>query len=639
MNLFTLIILSYSKLNLKSIGVAIFLIVSFTQLHANETDSLRQLYLKKANSYLYNDGDSAYNYISLCLELAKNEGLDSVLAESYQLMGIWHYLKANLNESHAYFDSAYVIFERQSNALGRAEVLKNRAFLVQKGGDIASSVELFLECKTIYEELNKKYEIAQVNANIGNSYFRLKTFAVAKDKYLKSLPLFMSAKEATISDVGGTYIALGNVYKALNDLDSSDYYYRIAAKTFRGNNQLAMSYIFNNMGGLFEQKGNLDSATFYYTQSIEIKNQLGNKRGYIVSSKNLSEILRKQKKYNEALKYIVDGYEIALSIQDSFLIRDYHQSFAMVYSEKGAYEKAVENYQKYIDLNEKLSGLEKTMAISEIEEQYENEKNEKRITELELENQKAVNERNLIFFCICLLLLVTIFLILHNIQRKKTSKTLKDKNSQISLALHDREILLKEIHHRVKNNLQVISSLLNLQAGSLSDEVAIDAVKDGQHRVKSMALIHQKLYQDDDLRGVEVHDYVKNLTSELMNTFGINADDLKVEIDIQQLKLDIDTLIPLGLIINELITNSLKYAFSKSEQGLLKIEMMEQNEKLAVIISDNGVGMNEEALTTANSFGWKMIRSLARKLKAEINITNRAGTEIELIISRYKLSV
>ena len=208
---------------------------------------------------------------------------------------------------------------------------------------------------------------------------------------------------------------------------------------------------------------------------------------------------------------------------------------------------------------------------------------------------------------------------------------------QISEALADREILLKEIHHRVKNNLQIISSLLYLQEGSLEDESAKDAVRQGQHRVKAMSLIHQRLYTANDVRGVDIQDYFEKLCHELFTAFGVDEDQVEYRIETNGLKLDIDTVIPIGLIVNELITNAIKYAFSNKKKGILTLKVRDEEGKLHVQVRDNGVGMDEGAVKSANAFGWTMMRSLSRKLKAKIDIENNGGTIVDMTVARYKL--
>ncbi|MEQ9006833.1 MAG: sensor histidine kinase, partial [Ekhidna sp.] len=267
---------------------------------------------------------------------------------------------------------------------------------------------------------------------------------------------------------------------------------------------------------------------------------------------------------------------------------------------------------------------------SELEQLYQKEKRELEIENLNAENQvqnlkieKSQKDRNVLI--LLSILVFGIALLLFRLFRIKQK------------SLNERDVLLKEIHHRVKNNLQVISSLLNLQADSLESDIAKDAVKEGQHRVKSMALIHQKLYSTEDVRGVDVQDYLENLTGELFKAFGVDQEKVNWEINTNALKLDIDTIIPLGLIINELITNSIKYAFKETDKGLLKIEMKEDGENLKVVIADNGKGMDEDGIQESNAFGWKMIQSLSRKLKAKIQVNSDKGTCVNLTLSRYKL--
>ena len=157
--------------------------------------------------------------------------------------------------------------------------------------------------------------------------------------------------------------------------------------------------------------------------------------------------------------------------------------------------------------------------------------------------------------------------------KRKSEKELAQKNEIISEALAEKELLLKEIHHRVKNNLQVISSLLYLQSDYIKDEKALSAIQEGRNRVQSMAIIHQNLYQEDNLTGIQVKDYFEKLTQSLFNSYKVQADQIELQLDIEAINLDVDTVIPLGLVVNELITNSLKYAFPENQAGYLKIAL------------------------------------------------------------------
>ncbi|MEQ8575272.1 MAG: sensor histidine kinase, partial [Fulvivirga sp.] len=260
---------------------------------------------------------------------------------------------------------------------------------------------------------------------------------------------------------------------------------------------------------------------------------------------------------------------------------------------------------------------------------------EREISQLKITNQetiiaeqKAANERNILLFFACILILGAILLFL--LLRIKSRS-----NAIVVKSLSEKETLLKEIHHRVKNNLQIISSLLSLQSRFIEDKDAKALVNEGQNRVKSMALIHQKLYQKDNLMGVEALDYIQNLTNTLQAAYGTDSTKVKVNYDVDNLILDVDTMIPIGLILNELISNSFKHAFPTGE-GIMHIIFKETEGKLILTVRDNGVG-STKAFNESDSFGMRMIKSLSRKLEATINYNFNKGTEASLTIMNYKL--
>ena len=222
-------------------------------------------------------------------------------------------------------------------------------------------------------------------------------------------------------------------------------------------------------------------------------------------------------------------------------------------------------------------------------------------------------------------------------QRIKNNKTLKEKNLVISRNLEEKEMLIKEIHHRVKNNLQLISSLLSLQSRTITDNVAASALEEGQNRVLAMALIHQNLYKDNISSGMEVKEYVTQLTEKLLNTYQIHHDKIKLVLDIDNIALDVSTLVPLGLIINELITNAIKYAFKEGKFGELKVSFKQLDTHLLLSVIDNGEGINEDI--TKKGFGMRLIEILSKKLEADLKIFNNSGTTVQLEIKNYKQAI
>ena len=203
----------------------------------------------------------------------------------------------------------------------------------------------------------------------------------------------------------------------------------------------------------------------------------------------------------------------------------------------------------------------------------------------------------------------------------------------------DLEVLMKEIHHRVKNNLQVISSLLDLQSMTIADSQASEAVMEGRNRVQSMALIHQNLYSEGNIKGIRAKEYINNLLQSLCNSYNTTNDKVEIKTQIDDLNLDVDTMIPLGLVLNELVSNSLKYAFKDGRQGELSIVLKEEANHLLLKVSDNGAGYPEGMnAKDGKSFGMKMIKAFAQKLKAKLEIYNNNGAVVEMQITKYNLA-
>jgi two-component system, sensor histidine kinase PdtaS len=218
-------------------------------------------------------------------------------------------------------------------------------------------------------------------------------------------------------------------------------------------------------------------------------------------------------------------------------------------------------------------------------------------------------------------------------------KRQRKKNAIIGKQATELQTLMKEIHHRVKNNLQIISSLLDLQALSIKDKEASEAVKEGKNRVQSMALIHQNLYNDGNVRGIAMEGYILHLAQHLFDSYNIHSEKIKLVTDIEPLSLDVDTVIPIGLVFNELISNSLKYAFTDRENGEIRVQLKKQHDALFLQVKDNGNGFPTQVNTTLiSSFGMKLIKVFAQKLKAKLDIYNDSGACITMIINRFKLA-
>ena len=215
--------------------------------------------------------------------------------------------------------------------------------------------------------------------------------------------------------------------------------------------------------------------------------------------------------------------------------------------------------------------------------------------------------------------------------QKATAKT--------EASLKEKEVLLREIHHRVKNNMQVISSLIRLQSRNVKDEQQIEMLKESQNRIKAMALIHEKLYRSKDLANIDFNDYIKNLVNDLFLSYKVSTGKVALKMNIETVSFGIDTAIPCGLIVNELVSNSLKHAFPKGRDGEIKISLRTLEEgDIELIVSDNGVGIPKDLdFRNTESLGLRLITNLTEKqLQGKVELNRNKGTEFQIKFKEVK---
>lgn len=199
-------------------------------------------------------------------------------------------------------------------------------------------------------------------------------------------------------------------------------------------------------------------------------------------------------------------------------------------------------------------------------------------------------------------------------------------------SLQEKEVLIKEIHHRVKNNMQIISSLLNLQKQYVNDEEAVNVLKESQNRVKSMAMIHEKLYKSRNFSEINFADYIRSLVSDLFYSYGVDSNRIRTIIVLDEVMMGLETAIPCGLIVSELVTNTLKYAFPHQEEGEFRIELHAYEDGFyELMISDNGVGIPENFdLDETETLGLQLVKSLVNQLEGTVKLIREGGTMFKI---------
>jgi PAS domain S-box-containing protein len=205
----------------------------------------------------------------------------------------------------------------------------------------------------------------------------------------------------------------------------------------------------------------------------------------------------------------------------------------------------------------------------------------------------------------------------------------KRAEEEVKVSLKQKEVLLREVHHRVKNNLQVICSLLKMQSAHLKDKQAQEVFKETQNRVRSIALVHEKLYRTNDMARLDFAEYLRSLALSLFRSCGVNKDSITLTLDLEPVMLNVETSIPCGLIINELLTNALIHAFPRG-RGKIKISLRaSEGRGCTLSVSDDGIGMPAGVELTAEHLGWQLISALTEQLKAKVNVRREGGTTVE----------
>lgn len=319
-------------------------------------------------------------------------------------------------------------------------------------------------------------------------------------------------------------------------------------------------------------------------------------------------------------------------------------------SVKGNYLSAIKHLQTSKFINDSIFTTEKTKQMEELKVAYATEQkdsliklNEQNIGLLTKEDQLQKSKlrqgaviRNISFAVVGLLAIIMGLLYNRYRLKQRTNQKLElqqkeiaKQNNSLQHLLNEKEWLLKEIHHRVKNNLQIVMSLLNSQSAYINNDAALTAIHDSQHRVHAMSLIHQKLYNSENLSSINLSIYVRELVSYLSESFDTDR-RIRFDLDIELLEMDVSQAVPLGLILNEAITNSIKYAFPENRKGVISISLAAtEPDHYLLSISDNGIGIHDD-FNKIDSLGMSLMKGLSEDLDGDFSIENNNGTVIKI---------
>lgn len=457
--------------------------------------------------------------------------------------------------------------------------------------------------------------------------------------------------------------------------------------------QMLLGY-FNNRGLFWQKCANMDSALMCFNHAKEIFHASHKNKVLSVNDEfvlgllegNIGQVYIEQKEYKKAIplllhdikssfnandslnaavsemelakcylylnqpqlskKYLDDANNILSGIEDYKSKLNIIKQYANYYDKIGSYRMSIDFYNKYISYKDSIEYKEnlKELISSQVASQVAEKENliketQKHFNEKNAEVSKQKTIRNALLFCGVILIIAIIFI---SVQLKKANtrkqlleirnKQIETRNEIINKSLLEKDLLVKEVHHRVKNNLQIISSLMKLQSAKSNNDEIRNSLNEAQDRINSMALLHQLLYRNNQMTSLLFNEYLDGLISQISSGFALTKKNIELKTNFITLELDLDTAIPLGLITNELVSNAYKHAFNGKE-GLITIELSKLFKNIYQLkIADNGQGLPANFdLHSNDSLGLDIVCILSEQINAELKIYNDNGAKFDII--------
>ncbi len=554
---------------------------------------LTRAYNELATEFLGSADEKAKQYAMQGLELSNKLNNKYFQSWSLNLIGMSFDYLGKPDSALLNYQKAISVKKQINDIDGLGAVYMNIGVLYYYQNNTDKAIAYYNQSMEYYTKANNQKRIAGILNNIGIIYRQEKKYAKAVETFEKAFEIKSKANDTT-----GMANALGN------------------------------------LGVVYQYMGEYKKAELYHLKSMRLDSLKTNNYNLVSSYISLAELNFYTKNYNEVKRNLERAIAKGSEINAIHYLDDAYLLYTKLDSTIGDYNAAYFHLKKFNYFNDEIlkddrikqmDKLETIFSFKEKEQQINLLNATAEIKELKIKEQ---SKQILIFIISSILLISLLVLIALSYKRiKKQRKELQQKNEIIHLALLEKETLLKEIHHRVKNNLQVISSLLSIQSRYITDSKALNAINESKDRLNAISFLHQELYQNETLKSISIKTYFEKLLDTIQNTFDPSK-KTTFNIQVQDTLLDVDTLMSLGLIVNELLTNAFKYGCTNKNPHINFSLSIEKN-KLQFNLKDNGIGIDQEYIkNTTNSLGLKLIQLFTQKLKGEINYRNENGTEI-----------
>lgn len=581
-----------------------------------------------------NNHDSAIVLAQQAKSLAERLHYPYGVALSYQRLAI---ILAYLHKDSIamkYYNTALVLFEKTGHIKKMGDCYDDIGRIYAVMGNYAVALQYEFKALHLYEAVQARWDAALVYNSLSEIY-RLYYDQGYDKKNVRAKALKYANAAMTIFQQLGDKKNIANAYASIANVYDNDKNYKVALNYFlkaltltqqlNDTSDLAGSYA--NIGACLIEQEQYAEALKYLFIADTLYKVINEQENMLIVYFNIGHVYLEMKRPKDALQWLQKGLNLAKEIGDANNpnLADFYKDLAQTNEMTSNYKAAYENYKLYKICNDSLFNEENAMKATQAEMQYEFDKKEEKeqaAFNLSMAHQKSARRQwitGLSSLAIVLLLAVGFMYWQYHIKQKSTQQLIL-KNQKI-------ETLIKELHHRVKNNMQLISSLLSLQSEKIENAGAKEVFNEGINRVQAMGLIHQRLYLNDDVTSVNMEQYILSLIDNLTGTYYCGR-HIPVHKQIAAIFLDIETAVPLGLMLNELLTNALKYGMNNDRPSLSVV----YNSCILSVI-DNGITpMSKEMYSNSDSFGLKLVHILARQINATMHIKSEGGTAVSIVL-------
>lgn len=627
---------------IKRIYLLFFLLTQFAYGQNNPYDSLEyKLGLEKVDTQKLEilkklvdiafgaDMEKALGYAKQGVQLSDKIGNKEWQPRFYEMEGRMHANLLQLDSATLYFNKAMAGYIAVGNKRGQATTYFKIAWVYKKKGEIDKALDADLKASHLMETLDDQEGMAGAYERVSEDLTRQERLTEAME--YAQMAIDICKKNNLQSELVYALTIAGDVKISGAKNSEAFNYYDSALQLARAQKfgEISLADFINNRGNALKRLGRYPEAIKDYQTALAIAKKTNYTNAISATIANLGEVNLLMGNYKEALPYQLETIRLQEKDSDLSNITENYLHVSSIYEHLGDYKSALAYHKKALLIRDSIASVKSDEAMTKMLTLYETKKKEATI---QSQKKEISEQRKIQWLGAGVVLLMGGFLIFGFISyriRIKRNRLLSSKNAE-------NELLLKEIHHRVKNNLEVVSSLLALQSAQIEDVNTKEAMLEGQNRVHSIGIVHQKLYQGENLGAIEMKDYFLNLSESILDSFGAE-ERVKVELAMEELNVDIDTAVPLGLIVNELLTNTLKYAFPKNQKGSVCIKLEKRtNGILHLEVSDNGIG--KSGLTHGTGFGSQLISLLTRQLSGKMREEIKNGTSTFFDFKIYKIA-